>query len=468
VIRHQEIRHEEKIERPAAHELGVSRGPADEGRMPRHAQAARLAIDEAELRLREQQRQAWRFLADATAMLSESLDYELTLRRLASAVVPRLGDGCVVHLIEDGALSTVAVAHADPAKAAMLREMNAKFGAQLGDDRGVAHVVRTGLAELHPVVTDEMLVASARSEEHLAKLRAMGFRSAILAPLKAHGTTLGTIVVVTAESGRRFDEDDLSLLEELGRRAAFAIENARAFEEARTAARLRDEFLSIAGHELRTPLAALQLQLQSLLGTLAGGTDPANVERLATRLRKAIGQGRRLEQLVNELLEASRISCGCLPLEPEVFDLAALVDEVVERYADAASRAGSSISTEKAGETVGCWDRGRLDQVIANLLGNAIKYGCGQPIDVSVRGDGSNMRLAVRDRGIGIEPRHHARIFGRFERAVSERNYGGFGLGLWIVRRVVEAHGGKVSFESRSGEGSTFVVDLPVRKNEEP
>jgi signal transduction histidine kinase len=295
-----------------------------------------------------------------------------------------------------------------------------------------------------------------------AGVLALDLRSLLIVPLKTRDGTLGAMTLCTVTAGRRYDEHDLYLAEELGRRAGIAIENALLYRDAQRAIRLRDEFLSIAGHELKTPLTALDLQLQSLLGALTKGVAWKQPDRWEDRLRKAISQSRRIGRLVHELLDVSRITSGRLVLEPETLDIAHLVQEIIERHAGELARAGSDISFDVEGNTIGAWDPSRLDQVVSNMLNNAIKYGSGKPIDVSVKGNGRTVSLTIRDRGIGIPPERQSKIFQRFERAVSERNYGGLGLGLWIVREIVQAHGGKVGFESAPGMGSTFVIDLPV------
>jgi signal transduction histidine kinase len=230
-------------------------------------------------------------------------------------------------------------------------------------------------------------------------------------------------------------------------------------QELREAVVMRDDFLSVAGHELRTPLTAVQLQVHSLLGRAREryGTDGYLLERLE-RVRR---QTERLSGLIDELLDASRISAGRLTLEPEECDLAALVREVADRAAEAAARAGCALRVAAEAPVRGHWDRLRIEQVVSNLLGNALKYGAGKPVEVQVQGGRDRARLAVRDAGIGIPIEDQARIFRRFERAVSSRNFGGLGLGLWIVRQVVEAHGGTVRVESEPGQGATFIAELP-------
>jgi PAS domain S-box-containing protein len=411
------------------------------------------------------QREAARFLAEATAAMTESLDYETTLARVASLLVPRVADWCVVDVVENGRLVNLAVTHADPEKSAIAREDRQKNPPPLDEPRGIGEVLRTGRAALYPDVTDAMLVEGARDAAHLALLRRVGMRSVLIAPLRTHGKPFGALTLVSSQPGRRYDEQDLAFAEELARRAGFAIENARAYRDARAAIKIRDEFLSIAGHELKTPLAALKLQLESLENALAASPWASELARPRERLHKTLGHTARLERLISELLDVSRLHSGRLELHPEEMDLGALVEEVVERHGDDARRHGSAISLFRSGDLRGFWDRGRLDQVVTNLLGNAVKYGRGAPIEVSVRGEGGRVKLSVRDRGIGIASEDQARIFGRFERAVSERHYGGFGLGLWIVRQLIEAHGGTVSFTSEADQGSTFVVELPARRD---
>jgi signal transduction histidine kinase len=220
---------------------------------------------------------------------------------------------------------------------------------------------------------------------------------------------------------------------------------------------LRDDFLSIAGHELRTPLAALLLHLQSLeRATRKEGGPP----RLLERLGKAGAAAGRLELLVNQLLDVSRLQAGRFVLDPHRTDLVTLVQEVIGRHTEHA--AAGEIALAAPAELVGTWDHARLDQVVTNLLVNAIKYGRGNPVEVALAQRDGHAVLEVTDHGIGIPEEAHERIFQRFERAASSRNYGGQGLGLYIVRQLVEAHGGALQLQTERGRGSTFTVVLPV------
>ena len=290
-----------------------------------------------------------------------------------------------------------------------------------------------------------------------------GVTSLLIAPLAQRQEVFGHITLMRDAGGAPYTAEDEALLEDLAHRAAQAIENARLYSEAQSAVAARDEFLSIASHELRTPLTALRLALGNMRRVTSREAlerlPPEHVERV---LAAAERQGQRLEKLVAALLDVSRIHMGKLELDLEDVELGALVADAVTQLEDEASQTGSTIATQ--GEPVkGEWDRLRLSQVVTNLLSNAVKYGAGKPVEVSFGPTATGAFLLVRDRGIGIEPSDQRQIFERFERAVSSRNYGGLGLGLYIVRRIVEAHGGTIRVESVPGEGSSFLVELPLR-----
>ncbi|WP_437505680.1 PAS domain S-box protein [Sorangium sp. So ce1099] len=237
-------------------------------------------------------------------------------------------------------------------------------------------------------------------------------------------------------------------------------ERERLLRRLQEAVQVRDEFLSIASHELKTPLTALVLQVESLRRAIRLGQAAQAMARLDAKLSTIHRSVFRLSDLVNELLDVTRISARGLSLHVEDFDLVALLRESIERFQEP-PRQGSCIRLLGSPEVVVRWDRARMEQVITNLLSNAVKYGAGAPVDVHVEADAERVRFAVQDRGIGIAPGDHARIFERFQRAASVMHYGGFGLGLWIVRLVVEQHGGAVRVESAPGRGATFSIELP-------
>jgi signal transduction histidine kinase len=297
---------------------------------------------------------------------------------------------------------------------------------------------------------------------HRALLDALGMRAYIGVPLRARGAALGALTLVSARPDRVYDAVDLAFAEELARRAAFAVDNARMYARTQEAVRLRDDFLSVASHELRTPLTTLQLQLQSLLAAVNKGqrvTSP----RDESKLRRAVRSTERLSDLVDTLVDVSRIASGNLPLARVAVDLNAVARKVVDRYTEEAQRVGSTLRLQESEAITGWWDRERIEQMLGNLLSNALKYGAGHPIDIAlVRGDGW-AEMTVRDRGMGIAAADLERIFGRFERAVSVRNYGGLGLGLYITREIAESHGGSVRADSHPGEGAAFTIRLPLQ-----
>jgi PAS domain S-box-containing protein len=243
-------------------------------------------------------------------------------------------------------------------------------------------------------------------------------------------------------------------------------DHKRAEEALQKAVLQRDDFLSVASHELRTPLTSLKLELSNL-GRLAdrnGGVVPA--PRFAEKLSKIEGQADRLHRLINELLDVSRISSGRLEIELEEVDLSRLTLEVAARFQDEAERLGCALIVDAERPVLGQWDKNRLEQVVTNLVSNALKYGDCKPVRLVVEeeeagGGGRLARLSIHDRGLGISAVDQQRIFERFERASSTRNFGGIGLGLWIVKEILQALGGAVRVESQLGVGSTFVVELP-------
>jgi PAS domain S-box-containing protein len=234
-------------------------------------------------------------------------------------------------------------------------------------------------------------------------------------------------------------------------------ERNRLYEEARDAVKARDAFLSVAGHEIRTPLSALNLTVYQLARHVRSlGNEKAT--DLVARCEKQVA---RLIRLADELLDVSRISASRLHLDPEETDLSHLAREVVERLEENARRAGCMLELRAAQPVTGFWDRLRLDQALSNLLTNAMKFGAGKPIVVNVAAHGRDAALSVSDRGIGIHDADQSRIFERFQRGVTAETHPGMGLGLWITREIVEAHGGRIAVESRPGAGATFRVTLP-------
>ncbi|MCE9672649.1 trifunctional serine/threonine-protein kinase/ATP-binding protein/sensor histidine kinase [Myxococcus stipitatus] len=408
---------------------------------------------------RRRAEEAVRFLAESSALLAESLDYEATLARLARLCVSYLCTVCTIDVVDaSGAIRRLATAHADPAMERVSQELQESYSPDWSSTVPAVTVLRTREPMLLPELGDRLLEALCRDARHVELMRSLRASTLMVVPLLARGRTLGVISLVSSEPGRHYGPADLELARELARRAAISLDNARLYREAQEAIRLRDEFLSIAAHELYTPITALQLSVQGLARSEAPTRDA-----LLRTSRVTQAQTRRLAHLVDELLDVSRIQTGRLHLSLERVDLAQVVRDVVEGMSDAIARSGCALELELAEGCAGTWDRVRLEQVVTNLLSNALKFGAGRPIVVRAEAVEAQVRLSVLDRGIGIPEERLPHIFGRFERAVSSREYGGLGLGLFIVREIVGALGGRVRAESTLGAGSRFVVELPCQ-----
>lgn len=438
-----------------------------------------------------------RFLADATGLLSSSLDVHETLQHIAALTVPAFGDWCTVSLLaDDGTLQRVAAVHVDPEKMALLEELNRVAPPSPRQTSFLAHTLDSGRGQLDADVTDDALARASQNEAHLAVLRALGTRSVLLVPLVARGETLGALTLVMADSGRRHDASDLALAEELARRCALAVQNARFFaaqdqarRDASQALRARDEFLTMAAHELKTPvtvaLAYAQLEQRHL--KRRGAPDP---ERVLRALRTIEAQARRLDRLVADLFDVTRLEHGRLSLSLSRVDLVALVRRAVEtQQVLAGSHARVSLTID--GETVAgegsdrtgtvrdgspaleCdVDPVRLEQVLTNLIRNAVAFGGSgrhergntptSRVDVTVSASAESLQITVRDYGPGVAHAHRERIFERFFQvaATSARDNGG--ANGTAVTAVTARDGNDAADDWDAGDGDASAVATPT------
>jgi PAS domain S-box-containing protein len=388
----------------------------------------------------EAARQRSDFLASASAVLSASLDHTENLHALSKHAVMALADICVIQIhrsedLEDALVAAHRTPTLDTSGLASCFLRASRSGELIGD------------------------VTAAWEGPELDAARALGLRSAMIAPVGARG-----MLLLARCDPRSYDLDDLATALELGRRAGAAIDNAILYRRTERAIRTRDEFLSVASHELRTPLSALLLQLG---GLERAASDPhpevtfGPEGRAAKKIAASIRQTRRLTKLVDNLLDVSRLSNRRLALDLEDCDLCAIIQDVAERFEEQAAQSGSEIVVRAPGSVVATCDRSRIDQVVTNLVSNALKYGEGKPVELRVEDGPRGASVSICDGGIGISDADQSRIFERFERAVSITNYGGLGLGLYIARQIVDAHGGSIRVSSKPGNGSTFTVELP-------
>lgn len=431
----------------------------------REAAVKALAASEARLRL----------LSAVSEALAESLDQEAIAQSLTSMIVPGLADWSAVHLrAPDGVVRLTAIAHTDPAKVAFVRDLHERYPLEPDSPSGYPRVMRTGEAERTEDVTDAIVDAMARDAEHRRLLRGLGLRSRICVPLLARGRIIGTLTLTSAESGRRFSEEDLVLAEELGRRGAVALENAELYHNAQHALQARDEFLSSVSHDLRTPLTSIRGMSQLMQRRLRRLTleDEATYTQLLMSIDHAAD---RMNAMVEELLDVARIDAGQpLDLRREAVDLVALARRVADEQARVAGERSIDIETGMSAVS-GYWDAARLERVLANLLSNAIKYSPDtEPITVRIdqtagRAGDPLALLSVQDRGMGIPAGDLPYIFERFHRGANVRDrVSGVGIGLSGSKRIVELHGGTISIDSEAGKGTTVTIRLPLSSADDP
>jgi PAS domain S-box-containing protein len=429
-------------------------------------QAARAAAEAAERRAA--------FLSESGITLASSLDYDTTLSRLVHLSVPFLADWCFIDVRdESGRIRRVEAAAADPSRDAFAKRL-VQWAPAADSDAPPARVLRTRESFLASEVTPEILAALAPDDEAGRTLEQQGLQSLMVVPLIARGRALGALSFVSAESGRRYDRTDLQLAEELGRRAALAADNAalyKASQEARLGAekanRAKDEFLATLSHELRTPLTPI---LGWTVMLRSGNLDQAGILRGLEVIERNV---RVQTQLIEDLLDVSRIVTGKLRVEVRPIELVPVIEaglDAVRPSADA-KEIHVSVDLEPRGARV-LGDPDRLQQVVWNLASNAVKFTPrGGRMEVTLRQTDAHVVLTVHDTGKGIPPDFLPHVFERFRQAdsTSTRKYGGLGLGLAIVRHLVELHGGTVQAESGGADkGATFTVRLPLLEAARP
>ena len=412
---------------------------------------------EAEARLRRSE-EVQRFFARASAaFVAAALDYEATLRRLATLAVPALGDWCTVYALrEDGGVDRLEIAHADPEKEPLAQQLG-RYPAH--PRHPVYRVLRTGEPLLVPDIPEELLDQVAHDDDHRRIMCELGLRSGLIVPLSARGRMLGALVLVSSESGRRYDRDDLEIAQEFARRAALAIDNARLFGEVEEANRSKSEFLAVMSHELRTPLNAV-IGYAELIGMDVGGD---NVLRYAQRIGLA---ARHLSQLIEEVLAFSSLEAGRHTVSLEPVLLHDVLEELRAIAEPLAAQKGLALSVHAPEEPVEIiTDAGKVRQILLNLVANAIKFTEEGAVELAGEGDGEWALVTVRDTGIGIAPEHHQKIFDPFWQVDqgTTRSAGGTGLGLSVTRRLANALGGDVELESEVGAGTTVRVRIPLR-----
>jgi PAS domain S-box-containing protein len=413
--------------------------------------------DVTEQRRREE---ADRFLGRVSDMLASSLDYRTTAQSIASLCAGSQADYCIVHVEEHGRVDALGVAHADPGRQEIVRGLMRRFPVDPEGHHPVMRTLRTGDAQLLAEVDAAVLAEMAGSPEHLEMLRDLGVASMLVVPLQARGRTLGALTLARTASAPRYGPDDVEPARELARRAALAVDNARLYEEARQAARARDEVLAVVSHDLRNPLHAVLLA-STVLEDFSG-TDRWSARDLQ-QIRVIRRSAEQMTGLIQDLVEVIAMETGAPALQRERVAAAPLPAGVAELFQAQADEKGVRLRcVADPGLPPVEADRGRLLQVFSNLVGNALKFTPpGGTVTLRAAPGEGAVHFSVSDTGPGIPPEHLAHVFDRFWRA-RKGERGGLGLGLAIARGIVEAHGGRIWAESTVGEGSTFHFTVPA------
>lgn len=385
-----------------------------------------------------------KFLAHASNELAQLIDPQSTLERLAYLAVPFFADWCAIDML-DGKddLRRVAVAHAEPSKVKLALEIHHRFPPDPKSSQGIWSVVRSGRPQMIHELTDELLTQYIKDPERLAVMREVGIRSFLSVPLTAHGKTTGVITFFAAESGRRYEQADLEMAEELAHRAAIAIESAMLYRAVKESDQAKDVFLATLSHELRNPLAAIVSALNLLTMT------PDDKERVAKYIKMMQRQAGYLTHLVDDLMDVSRITTGKVELKKEVSSLAGILNSAIETCRTQMEKGGHRLSLSLPGETTAIHaDPVRLTQVFSNLLSNATKYTpAGGEISVALEHVNSEYVVSVRDTGVGIPSEMLKDVFKLFTQVNQplQGSEGGLGIGLALVDGIVSLHGGKVA-----------------------
>ncbi len=417
----------------------------------------------AEIYERERAEQALRFLSNATAALSASLDYDHTLQVITQLAVPYLADTCIVDIVADEQSPRhFVVAHADAEREDELRQQFTNFHFDWNRPHPAIAALRSGKPQLVPNIDEQGLELFGSTPEQAELLKQFDFKSGICLPLLTRNTTIGTVALLYNTSGRTYTAADLPLLEEFGRRASLAIAHAYLYREAQQALHARDQFLSIASHELRTPITAILGYAQLVERRLARSSqlEPRNQQALRTMS----DQAQRLDRLIRSLLDLSRIQTGQFSLDLGAVDLEELVRRTTETTQPTLTRHELTVVGGNAPVLVH-GDELRLAQVLQNLIQNAIKYSPeGGAITIHLAHDEQLAHVGVSDQGVGIPAESIPQLFNRFYRAsnVEDSPISGMGVGLYVVKEIVMLHGGSIDVESVEGQGSNFTIHLPL------
>ncbi|MEP7346468.1 MAG: GAF domain-containing sensor histidine kinase [Gemmatimonadaceae bacterium] len=405
----------------------------------------------------------WRFLAEASELLGASLEYQQTLANVVALAVPRIADYAILALLtEDGALGWGWSAHRDENKAPIVARLRSYVPNLTTDDHPWTKAIRNGRTHVIETVSSDYLRSIARDDIHLGLLRELAPTSYAIIPLAARGRILGSLLFATdGKSGRRYTSRDVDIVTELGRRISLAVDNATLYRAAEQAAHMREEMVAVVSHDLKNPLATIQLAVSFLKEGIVPDDEMHSLER--KQLDVIQRSTERMFRLIHDLLDTAAIEAGQVQLTRSPATAYEIVIDAIEFLRPlAAAKRVELLADVPSGLPSVIADRERVLQIFSNVGGNAIKFtpqgGC---VEFHVASRGGALEFTIRDNGPGIAPGDVAHLFERYWQATKTRGIGS-GLGLPIAKRLVEAHGGAMRVESEAGRGSCFSFTLPT------
>lgn len=401
------------------------------------------------------------FLSEASKILSSSINYNATLAIIAKLLVTNVSDFCMVDIFYGKRLKRLVVKVSNPLNQKIANRM-CNYLPDPKNRQAIYDTAKKGKPIIIKKVTESWLNEVSQLEEEKHTIKQLNLNSHLFIPLKSRGKVIGVLTLASTDKKFSYSTEDSFFIEELATRIGIAIDKARLYSEAKEALRTRDEFLSIATHELKTPLTGILLNLQIILRKIRNTkTNFPEIDSILKMVELSESQSQRMSRLINDLLNVSVVSTGRLKIEREKIELNRLVRRAIERFESQSRSLGIKINYHKCEDIYGNWDKIRLEQVIVNLLSNAIKYGNKKPVDVVIGKSKKHAIIKIIDSGIGISKKNQEIIFDRFKRAVGGKSYRGLGVGLYISQQIMKAHKGYLKVNSELGKGSEFVVELP-------
>ncbi len=425
-----------------------------------HTHIIGIVRDVTERRQFEERQQ---FQIDAGNVFAASLDYQTTIDRILSLIVPRIADWCCIHTLDEhGKVVLAGALHVNPTLTEKLISLRS-IQLEGEGDCDIKQVLNTSRSLFYPVLNPLMINLIACDKTREAESNEIGCHSLICTPLISHGEVIGVLSVAMGHSERQYIDQDWRMVDTLAHNMAVALENARLYSDTREAVRVREAFLSIAAHELRNPLTALLGQAQLMQRRLLRDTDTATQEQRTVAI--IVDQANRLNKLIASLLDISRLERGEEHFDAYEIEMCSFTKRIISELQETYEK-HSLLYSGNQGPLFISGDTVRIEQVIQNLITNAVKYSPkGGNVFISIQHNQDFLELCVRDTGIGIPQSALPNLFRQFFRASNASSYAsGLGIGLYIVREIVTRHGGRITVESVEKQGSTFRVFLPLLK----